>query len=415
MKVLPSERVSVPPMQGDRAATHAWQRIGFVLFAVGWGANHFASLLQVYRVRLGLDAAAPALLFGMYALGLVPGLLLAGPVSDRRGRRSVVLPASVAALWASVALGTAGDSFGLLLVGRLLYGLGAGGVMSAGAVWLVELCRDAPSGAGARRATVALSAGFGLGPLVTGVLAQYAPAPATLPYFVHVVLLATALVVARAIPDLSAGSDTSPQPAPASRGPLLRVELEPAAWGQFWRGIAPMAPFVFGFPAIAFAALPSLLGGALGRAPLVYTGLLCCITLAAGVVVQPATRRLEPPLAARLGMVVGAAGLALGAVVVVTRTPGALLAVAPILGTAYGICMTAGLQATQRLARPEARGGITGLYYVLTYVGFAAPYMIALATRVVSAGVALGVTAALALGVAGLMRPGKAVVGPAST
>src|SRR5262245_5076761 len=178
------------------ADPRAWQRIGLLLFAVAWGANHFVPLLQTYRARLGLDAAAPALLFGMYALGLVPGLLLAGPLSDRRGRRAIVLPAAVAALWASVALGSEGDSFGLLLVGRLLYGLGAGGVMSAGAVWLIELCRDAPAGAGARRATIALSAGFGLGPLVTGVLAQYLPGPTSLPYFVHVVVLAAALVVA---------------------------------------------------------------------------------------------------------------------------------------------------------------------------------------------------------------------------
>jgi MFS family permease len=404
MKVLPSERVSVPPMQGDRAAAHAWQRLGLVLFAVGWGANHFASLLGVYRVRLGLDAAAPALLFGMYALGLVPGLLLAGPLSDRRGRRAIVLPAAVAALWASVALGAEGDSFRLLLAGRLLYGLGAGGVMSAGAVWLIELCRDAPAGAGARRATVALSAGFGLGPLVTGVLAEYAPAPTALPYLVHVVLLALALVAARAVPDLSAGSDTSPKPAEPARGPLLRIELEPAAWKRFWRDIAPMAPFVFGFPAIAFAALPSVLRGGLGRAPLVYTGVLCCITLAAGVLVQPATKRLDPGVAARVGMLVGAAGLALGAVVVATRAPAALLVVAPILGTAYGMCMTAGLQAVQRLARPEARGGITGLYYVLTYVGFAAPYLLALATRVVPAAAALGVSALGAGAVAALLQ-----------
>ncbi|HEX2671315.1 MAG TPA: hypothetical protein VHM25_10615, partial [Polyangiaceae bacterium] len=79
----------------------AWRRVAWLLFAVGWGANHFASLLQVYRQRLGLDAAAPAMLFAMYALGLVPGLLLAGPVSDRAGRRAVVLPSALAAWGAS--------------------------------------------------------------------------------------------------------------------------------------------------------------------------------------------------------------------------------------------------------------------------------------------------------------------------
>ncbi|HYQ25960.1 MAG TPA: MFS transporter, partial [Polyangiaceae bacterium] len=162
----------------------AWRRVALLLFAVGWGANHFASLLQVYRQRLALDAAAPALLFGMYALGLAPGLLLAGPVSDRYGRRTVVLPSALVALAASALLGAAGASFALLLVGRLFYGLAAGGVMSAGAAWLIELSQDNLA-AGPRRATIALSSGFGLGPLATGVLAQYAPAPVRAPYVLH--------------------------------------------------------------------------------------------------------------------------------------------------------------------------------------------------------------------------------------
>ena len=61
------------------ADSRAWLRVAGLLFAVGWGANHFAALLPVYRAQLQLDAGAPALLFGAYALGLVPGLLLSGP------------------------------------------------------------------------------------------------------------------------------------------------------------------------------------------------------------------------------------------------------------------------------------------------------------------------------------------------
>jgi hypothetical protein len=81
-----------------------------------------------------------------------------------------------------------------------------------------------------------------------------------------------------------------------------------------------------------------------------------------------------------------------------------LLVVAPILGAAYGVCMTAGLMAVQRLAHPDARGGITGLYYVLTYLGFAAPYLLALATRVTAPIVALGVTAGLVVAAALVLR-----------
>lgn len=374
----------------DSLDPRAWRRVGLLLFAVGWGANHFVPLLLMYRARLALDAAQLALLFGMYALGLVPGLLLAGPVSDRRGRRAVVVPSACIALAASVVLG-AGGGFGALLLGRLAYGLGAGGAMSAGAVWLVELSRDAAPGAGARRSTIALSAGFGLGPLASGVAAQYLPAPTVVPFAVHVVLLAGLLIAARRTPDVS---DRAPP------GPLLRIALDPAGWRSFVRGVVPMAPFVFGFPAIVLAVLPNLLAGALGAAPIAYTGLLAAMMLGAGVAVQPVTRRLEPVTSARLGLWVGAAGVAIGALAVAGQVSALLLLVAPILGASYGMTMTGGFQAVQRLARPDARGGITGLYYVLTYVGFAAPYLLALAGRIAAPVVALAVTAGLAVAAA---------------
>jgi len=377
-----------------------WRRVGLLLFAVGWGANHFVSLLSVYRQRLALDATAPAMLFAMYALGLVPGLLLAGPLSDRIGRRPVVLPAAIVALGASALLGASGSSFPLLLGGRLLYGLGAGGAMSAGAVWLIELSGEAAAGAGARRATIALSSGFGLGPLVTGVLAQYAPFPTLVPFALHVAVLLGVLLIARNTPDLGEYRRVE-----RSTRALVRIELAADGWSRFLRGVAPMAPFVFGFPAIAFATLPSLLGNALGPAPLVYTGALCALTLGAGVLAQPITRRFAPALAVRLGLAVGAGGTLLGAFAVVARNSAALLIAAPLLGAAYGVCMTAGIQCVQRLAPPAARGGVMGLYYVLTYVGFSVPYLLALAARSVAPASALEAVACVSLGVALLIRP----------
>jgi MFS family permease len=367
----------------------AWRRPGLVLLAVAWGANHFVPLLLVYRAQLALDAAQLALLFGMYALGLVPGLLLAGPVSDRHGRRRVVVPAACAALAASLVLGAGAGSFGALLLGRLLYGLGAGGAMSAGAAWIVELSEagGGPPGAGARRATIALSAGFGLGPVASGAVAQYLPAPTQLPYAIHAALLGGLLIAARGAPDV--GDRARP-------GPLLRIELDRAGWRSFARRVVPMAPFVFGFPAIALAALPGMLAGALGSAPMVYTGLIAGLTLGAGVIVQPVTRRLEPVTGSRLGLLVGTAGLVLAAFAVARQVAALLVVVAPILGAGYGMAMTGGFQTVQRLARPEARGGITGLYYVLTYVGFVAPYLLALAARVAAPALALAVTAGLA-------------------
>lgn len=390
----------------------AWLRVGLLLFAVGWGANHFAALLQVYRQHLALDAAAPALLFGVYALGLMPGLLLAGPLSDRRGRRAVVLPAAVAALGASALLGALGDHFFALLVGRFLYGLAAGAVTSPGSVWLLELsarsaqgaqrAQAAAAGLGPRRAAIALSAGFGAGPLVTGVMAQWLPAPTIAPYAVHVAVLTMALAAAWRVAD--GNPERAASAAANDDRRLLRFDLDRAGWRRFLGSVALMAPWVFAFPSIAFAVLPALLGGGLGPAPIAYTGLLCALTLGAGVLAQPVTRNLAAASAARLGLAIGAVGLLLGAGVEALGVPALLLGVVPVLGAAYGICITAGLRGAQAIAPAHARGGLTGLYYVLTYVGFSAPYLFAIATRALSPVTSLALAALLAAATAVALR-----------
>jgi MFS family permease len=53
---------------------------------------------------LGLTTGTLEALFGVYALGQIPGLLLGGPLSDVWGRRAVVVPAAVFCLAASVLL-----------------------------------------------------------------------------------------------------------------------------------------------------------------------------------------------------------------------------------------------------------------------------------------------------------------------
>ena len=144
--------------------TRDWARVALAMFAVGWGANQFAPMLQVYRRLDGLSQQTVTAMFGVYVAGLVPALLLAGWWSRHVGKRPFVRLALVAAVVASalLALGALGE--GWLYAGRLVAGLAAGAVMGPGTAWVTELS-DTP-GRGARRATIALSGGFGLGPLV---------------------------------------------------------------------------------------------------------------------------------------------------------------------------------------------------------------------------------------------------------
>jgi hypothetical protein len=395
-------------LETDQAARtprpSAWVPTAAALFGVGWGANQITPMLLVYRQALGLSTGTLEAVFGVYALGLIPGLLLVSPMSDARGRRAVVIPAAAASLLASVLLSTAGYSVVLLFAGRLLAGMSSGAAFGAGTAWLRETSRP-PLGAAsdqtaARRAAVAMTAGFALGPLVAGLLAQWAPAPTVVPYLPHIAVMAVVLLLLRQAPE-TVMADHRP----------ARRRLPPGLHGtRFRRVVAPMAPWVFAAPAIAFALLPSVVGAGQATDGVALTATITALCALAGVVIQPLARRLDTGSrrnrAAVTGLLVLAAGLVLGAVTAQARQAWLLVPCAIVLGSAYGLCLVAGLVEIQRLAGDRALAGLTATYYALAYLGFAAPYLIVLAAHLASYAILLTVVAALALGTAALITRG---------
>ncbi|HEY0707521.1 MAG TPA: MFS transporter [Polyangia bacterium] len=355
-------------------------RVGFLLLAVAWGANHFVPLLPVYRLALGLSATEIAQIFGVYAVGLVPGLLLGGPLSDRWGRVRLVLPAALVALMGSLVLGSFAAGFAQLLLGRFVVGLGSGAVFSAATAWVQDLAAaSGPPGVGARRAAIALSLGFGGGPLVAGLLAQWGPWPLRLPYGVQsVVLIGAWAAVAAAAPSASGPaqvSGTSMLPR-SLHAPAPRVRVWPLPVG-FGRQILPAAPWVFALPSISFAVLPAGLAATIGRHAAVFAGTVAAFTLLSGVLVQTPLRTRDSIVAARFGLTCGAAGLALAAVALNARSIAGVLGAAVVLGAGYGGCLVAGLRFIESRSPPPVRGAHTGIFYVLAYAGFVAPLLLA--------------------------------------
>ncbi|HET9689582.1 MAG TPA: MFS transporter, partial [Acidimicrobiales bacterium] len=194
-----------------RAAAAGVAAVGAALAVCAWGGNQFTPLLVLYRSADHWGATTVDALLGAYVVGLVPALLVGGRVSDRFGRRRPVLVALVASAAGSSLL--ASGALPAVALGRLCSGVGVGLAMAVGTTWATELAvasgRSRP--AGARRASLSLTAGFGLGAGVAGTLAQWGPAPETTPYLVHVALdLAVLAWVA------ATGRDA---PAPAATGP----------------------------------------------------------------------------------------------------------------------------------------------------------------------------------------------------
>jgi MFS family permease len=348
------------------------------MFAVGWGANQFSPMLIVYRHELNLSAAAVAGLFAIYAATLVPGLLIGGPASDRYGRRPVVLPFVLLSPVATMLLILGPRNLAILAASRALAGLCSGVVFGSATAWVQDLSPG--TGLSARRAALALTAGFGLGPVVAAVLAQWAGDPLQVPYLPHLVIGTVAIALI-----LRAPGTTATVARPRRRWPPAAIRSRP-----FWLAVAPAAPLVFGSVSLAIVVLPEEVTSARTLSA-GFAGLMTALAFAAGTGVQPLARRLPASTGNIAGLLCATAGTALGFAAV--QGPDRVLAglAAVFLGLAYGLCLVSGLRQAEQLAGPAERGAVVACYYALAYIGFAAPYLAA------SLGALAGKAGALAL------------------
>ncbi|QNG21094.1 MFS transporter [Rhodococcus triatomae] len=349
------------------------------MFAVAWGGNEFTPLLVMYRLYHGFSPVEVDLFLFAYVFGIVPGLLLGGPLSDRLGRRPVLLPAPLLTILGSLLLALGADSAALLVAGRVLCGVALGLGMAVGGSWVKELSGPdwdpaAGPGAGARRAAMSLTAGFGLGAGAAGLLAQWAPWPSALSYGVHiaVAVLATAALLR--------APETRPAQPAHERAPLTEdLKIPSAGHRRFLFVIAPLAPWVFGSAAAAYAVLPALMSDRTD-VPLAFSAVMCLVGLGAGFLIQSLGRRIDDPRNSR-GVVVALSFVIAGMLIAVVASfvltvPMALFA-SVVLGCGYGMALVSGLQEVQRIAGPDDLAGLTAVFYSLTYLGFATPAIMA--------------------------------------
>jgi MFS family permease len=406
------------------ARVRPWLLVAPGVTMLAWGGNHFTPLLLMYRQVDGYSSVEVDLFLAFYILGLVPGFLLGGPLADRLGRKRVMASGVATSALGSAILAAGAASPVWLCVGRLVVGVSVATAMVAGTSWIEELSREPsdsaePAARGARRGALALTAGFGIGAGVSGALAQWAPAPTVLPYVAQVALLLASAVPlawapetrparsrarrvpgaervdaaalagaepARAAGPVPAAGSARPDPAlgaalDAPRRPLLAdLRIPRAARRRFLTVVAPSAPWVFSALALAYVITPALVGSKVGTDRVAFATLLTVVALAAGALVQPLVARIGDLTDGRqllVGLGLTLVGVILCAIEAAVLSPALAVAIAIVLGLAYGISIVSGLTEVQRMAGPDDLAGLTGIYCSLTYVGFLLPVVLA--------------------------------------
>ncbi len=362
------------------------------LFAVAYGTNVSTPFLVLYRERLGLNDSETVGIFVAYVAGILATLVVIGPISDRIGRRPVVLPFIGLAAVASLLLLLGRDSFGLLLVGRCLLGVVSGGVLGVGSAWLQELMGRGAEQQAAVLTTAVTYLGFGAGPLVSAVLASAAPAPLVTPFVVHIVLVVVVLPWVLRVPDVSRDATNPPRP--------FRVEFGvPAAARTTFVGlVVPTAIWVFAFASVSFAVFPVLLSDAIGGSDVLVAGAVGTITAGSGLFARPLVNRIGPEPVLPLSVALGVVGNVLGLVAIRTDYWPLILPAALLLGTASGALTAGGLTVLGSLADDDRRGAATSTFYLLAYPGMAMPLVVTTVAAATSVTTALVAESVVALG-----------------
>ena len=351
------------------AATSRLAPVLLVLGVAGWSANHFASLVPVLD-RVG--AGGPGVVegaFGVYALGLLPGLLGGGAVAGRFGAGRLARTGLVVAALGNAVLALWHDPSGLY-AGRLVVGAGVGLTMSAG----TALAADVAGRTGATSAGIVLTSGFALGPVASGLLVDVASADGEV---VWPCLVASGLALVVALGVGRALVPSADEPAPGTKAARTGATADPPDAGVLGALLAavPMAVWVF-----ACATLPMVVlvqqweDGAAGPW---LPGLAAVLTLGTGIVVQVLARRLGAGRGAGvLGASAAAAGLGLAGIGLAgdgELSVAVFVVCSLLLGAAYGLCLRDGLVDVERFAPARSRAVTIGVFYVCTYLGFGLP------------------------------------------
>lgn len=341
----------------------AFWLVAYVFVATMVGTTLPTPLYVIYESRWHFSSGVVTLIFATYAVGVLAALLLLGPASDRVGRRPVLF-ATLTCSAVSTVLFIAASGTAWLYPGRLISGFSAGMVTGTGTALLTDLAAEGQLRRASIVSTAVTTGGLGTGPLLAGVLAEYAPHPTLLVFQVYLGVLALAALALARVPetvtrtgrlDLRFRGFQIPSPAPV----FLAA------------GLAGFAAFAL--MGLFTALAPSLIGGVLHVHNHAISGLLVFVLFAASTLTQLAFGPRSAASALRFGLSSFFVALALmvGALKYESMTLFVLCAV--VGDIAAGATFIGSLGTANRLAPPETRGQALSTWFTLAYVGLTVP------------------------------------------
>ena len=336
--------------------------LAYAFAAIMVGTTLPTPMYALYGEQMHFAVLTTTVIYATYAGGVLFALLAFGRWSDAIGRRPVLLAGVVFAV-ASAAVFLVAHSVSMLLVGRVLSGLSAGIFTGTATAAVIEAAPENWRTRAAAVATVANIGGLGTGPLLAGLLVEYAPGPLHLSFIVHIVLALLAGAAVLIVPETSQRT-----------GSIGVQRLSVPAEVRTVFVIAALAAFAgFAVTGLFTAVAPSFLSQVVGITNHAVAGLIACSIFAASAVAQVAARTMNPQRAVAIGCAILVVGMVILAVALHFSSLAGLIAAAVVSGIGQGISFSRGLAAVAERTPPGRRAEVSSTYFVVAYVAISLP------------------------------------------
>ncbi|MEV5753094.1 MFS transporter [Actinoallomurus sp. NPDC052308] len=341
--------------------------LGATLLVFMGAASAPSPMYVVYQHRWGFSATTLTEIFAVYALALLIALLTVGGLSDFLGRRPVLIAALLAEAAAMVLFLTAGD-VGTLLAARTVQGLATGAATGAISAGLVDLQPGARSGSLVN--SVAPALGLAAGALGSGSLVEYAPAPTTLVFAGLTAAFVILAAVMAFLPDLV----TARPGALASLRPRAAVPVPARA---AFLATAPCLVATWAICGLYLSLGGSLTAGVLHIGNHLVGGLVVTTLTGAGAMASVLVRDRAPQRVMAAGSAALAAGTAVTLLALAMASTPLFFIGTAIAGCGFGSAFLGAFRSLAALAGPGWRAELFASVYVVSYLAFSVPAVVA--------------------------------------
>ena len=326
-------------------------------------------LYVVYQDQWDFSATTLTLVFAVYVFGLLAALLVLGRLSDHVGRRPVIV-AAIALEMVAMGLFVVAGGVGVLALARVVQGVATGLAMTSMGAALVDL--DPPERPGLAGVVSGLApiAGLAIGALAAGALVEYGPWATHLVYTLILAGLLGAAVVAALMPETGARRPG----ALASLRPRIGV---PERLRSEMLALVPILVASWALGGLYLSLGPSVAAQIFDLSNHVVGGLVVALLCGTGAVAIYRLRNWELGRALAFAAVLLAAGLAitLAGLLVESAVVAGLGTV--VAGVGFGASARGTFGTIAKIARPQERGGLFAVFYVVSYLAFSLPALAA--------------------------------------